>query len=233
MMTRENIQVRGRSGSEFTCYLAVPSVTPAPGIVLLQEIFGVNATMRQLADEYASRGFVVITPDLFWRQQPGVQLDAGNAADRDAAMKLLQGLDQSLAVQDADDALGYLRSSPRCNGKVAAVGYCLGGRLVYLMAARTSVDASVAYYGIGLEKALDEAGFIRNPLLLHIAEKDRLCPPEAREAILKGILPYTSRITAHVYPGANHAFARAGGADFDAAAAKLAADRTAQFLAGM
>lgn len=230
-MPSQYVEVRSRSGGVFNCYLVTPRRTPAPAIVLLQEIFGVNETMRELADAYAADGFIVITPDLFWRQRPGVQLNAGNAADRDAAMLLLKGLDESLAIEDAEDAMEYVKGLPECNGKVATVGYCLGGKLAFLMAARTAVDASVGYYGIGLDKVLGEAASIRKPLLLHVAGQDRLCPPQAQEVILRGIEPYASTITAYVYPGANHAFARNGGADFNANAAQVAGQRTAELLA--
>ena len=227
------IDIPSNDGQTFAAYLATPQYGSGPGIVLLQEIFGVNRTLRDLADEYAAAGFIVIVPDLFWRQRPGVQLNPSNPSDRESAMQLLKGLEESLAVEDATMALQYLRARSDCTARVAAVGYCLGGRLAFVMAARTEIDASVAYYGIGLDKLLGEASAVHCPLLLHIAANDRLCPAEAQAAILRGIAPYATRITAYVYPGANHAFARKGGPDFDASAAQLAGERTLRFLAGL
>jgi carboxymethylenebutenolidase len=230
-MQGRQVELKSGSGATFSGYLRLPERTPARGIVLLQEIFGVNAAMRDLADRFAALGYVVIAPDLFWRQNPGVQLDSASASDREEALKLFKGLDESLAVEDAAAALGYLRALPECAGKMAAIGFCLGGKLAYLMAARTDVDASVSYYGIGIDKALNEAATIRKPLLLHLAEQDRLCPPEAQRAINQGLAPYSQLVTTHVYTGVGHAFARIGGAEYDAAAARLAQERTLEFLA--
>ena len=229
-MTGQDVELRASDGGSFTAYVTMPPEPPGPGIVLLQEIFGVNASMRRHADELAAAGFAVVVPDLFWRQQPNVQLDPGKPGDRDAAMKLLQGLDQELAVGDAAAALRYLRASPLCTGKVAALGFCLGGRLAFLMALSTDIDGSVSFYGTGLDKIVSEAGRVRKPVLLHIAEQDRVCPPDAQRAILHGIAPFATLITAHTYAGAGHAFARLGGADYKADAADLAWKRTREFL---
>src|SRR5262245_43071393 len=156
-MPGRDIKVKASDGGLFGGYLALPSRLPAPGIVLLQEIFGVNAGMRAIADEFAGAGYIVVVPDLFWRQRPGVQLDPGSATDRDSAMQLLKGLDESSAIEDAAASMRYVRGLTESNGKVAALGFCLGGKLAFLMAARTDVDGSVSYYGIGIDKLVHEA----------------------------------------------------------------------------
>ncbi|MGH9767416.1 MAG: dienelactone hydrolase family protein [Blastocatellia bacterium] len=216
-------------GGEFDAYLALPSGNSGPGIVLLQEIFGVNRDMRSIADWYAQRGFVVICPDLFWRQERGVQLTDQTDAEWKRAFELYQGLDEAKAVDDAACALAFLRNHPACTGKVGAVGFCLGGNLAYLLAVRHHPDCSVGYYGVSIENALDEVRNLSNPLMLHIARKDQYCSPEAR-AKIHAALDSNPLVTLHDYADQDHAFARVGGAHFDAASAELANLRTLEFF---
>jgi carboxymethylenebutenolidase len=217
-------------GGEFEAYLALPPGGSGPGIVLLQEIFGVNQVMRSIADWYAWRGFVVICPDLFWRQERGVQLTDQTDAGWKRAFEFYQGLDEAKAVEDAGSALAFLRDHPACTGKVGAVGFCLGGKLAYLLAVRHNPDCSVGYYGVRIENALGESGGLRNPLMLHIAQKDQYCPPEA-QAIIYAALDDNPLVTIHEYDEQDHAFAREGGAHYDAASAELANLRTLEFFA--
>src|SRR5262245_58088482 len=217
-------------GGEFDAYLAAPAGGSGPGIVLLQEIFGVNQVMRSIADWYALRGFVVICPDLFWRQERGAQLTDQTDAEWKRAFELYQGLDEAKAVEDAGAALAYLRKHPACTGNVGAVGFCLGGKLAYLLAVRHHPDCSVGYYGVGIENALDEAANLRNPLMLHIAQKDKFCPPEA-QAQIHTALDNNPLVTLHDYAGQDHAFARVGGAHYDSASAELANLRSLEFFA--
>lgn len=229
------ITIRSSEGEEFEAYLALPpgptgpSSGVGPGLVLLQEIFGVNRDMRAVADWYAARGFVVACPDLFWRQEPGVQLVDGRDEDRRRAFELYQGLDEAKTVEDAAATLAFLRRHPACTGKVGTVGFCLGGKLAYLMAARFDPDFSVGYYGVGIESALDEASQISCPTMLHIAGEDQYCPPSAQEQIHQALDSHPLT-TLHVYPGQGHAFGREGSAHFDAAAAELAHLRTLEFF---
>ena len=216
-------------GGEFDAYLALPRGNTGPGIVLLQEIFGVNRNMRSIADWYAQRGFVVICPDLFWRQERGVQLTDQTDAEWKRAFELYQGLDEAKAVEDAGAALAFLRNHPACTGKVSAVGFCLGGKLTYLLAVRYHPDCSVGYYGVGIENALDEAANLRNPLMLYIAQNDQYCPPEA-QAEIHAALDNNPLVTIHDYAGQDHGFARVGGAHFNAAMAELANLRTIEFF---
>lgn len=198
--------------------------------MLLQEIFGVNAVMRGIADWYAMRGFVVLCPDLFWRQEPGVQLTHQTEAEWQRAFGYYQGLDEAKAVEDAAATMAFLRKHPAGSGRVGAVGLCLGGKLAYLLAARQTPDAAVGYYGVGIESALDEATNIRGPLMLHIAGRDRFCDPPA-QARLHEALDRLPHVTLHDYPEQDHAFARIGGAHYNPAAAELANLRTLEFFA--
>jgi carboxymethylenebutenolidase len=229
-MASSDIQIDLLSGKKLPAYLArAVGQRARAGIVLLQEIFGINSNMRAVAHEYASRGYDAIAPDLFWRQEPGVQLDPSSSADRTRAGELMKGLDQPLAVEDALAAADYLRRLEGASGKVGAVGYCLGGKLAYLLACRQGIDASVSYYGVAIQTALDAARDLACPLLLHVALEDHLCPPEVY-AVIKNTLGRLNGVTILEYPDVGHAFARRGGATFDAAASARAAAATEEFL---
>ena len=223
------VTLSAADGGKFSAYLAKPAAGRGAGLVVCQEIFGVNQVMRDLCDGFAAQGFFAICPDLFWRQQPGIQITDKTEAEWKRAFELFQGFDQDKGVEDLKATLAYVRFVPGCNSKAGAVGYCLGGKLAYSMATRTTSDASVGYYGVGIEGALDEAKNIKKPLMLHIAEKDAYCPPEAQAKIKAG-LGGNRLVTIHTYPGADHAFARMGGQHYDKAAADLANSRTAEFL---
>lgn len=224
-----DITIPAAGGGEFGAYIARPATTPAAGLVVIQEIFGVNAAMRQICDDYAAQGFLAVCPDLFWRQTPGVQLTDKTQEEWNQAFAYMNGLDQDLAVEDLKAAVSWLRGQPDCTGKVGTVGYCLGGRLAYRMAARSDADANVGYYGVGLGGMLDEVGAIANPLLLHIAELDKFSTPEERDKVVAGVAA-NPKIAAPVYPGVDHAFARPGGVHWDAAAAAKANAATAEFF---
>ena len=223
------VTLKSREGKEFHGYLALPPAGRGPGLVLMQEIFGIDSFMRRTADWFAARGLVTLCSDLFWRQEPGIVLDAAKESDWQRAFQLYQNLDEARAVEDTGQAVAFLRQHPACTGPVGGVGFCLGGKLAYLLAARHDVDASVGFYGVGIERALDEAKNIRKPLLLHLAGRDTYCPPEAQQAIREA-LGHHPQVTLHEYPGLEHAFARPGGQHFDAAAAELAQLRTVDFF---
>lgn len=222
-------KIQSAEGQEFEAYLAVPESGKGPGIVLLQEIFGVNQFVRDIADGYAAQGYSVICPDLFWRQEPGVQLTDQTDAGWARAFELYKGLDEAKAVEDAAAAMNYLRQHPSCDGKVGATGYCLGGKLAYLIAVRFDPDCSVGYYGVGIEKALDEAANLKCPLVLHIAKNDQFCPPEA-QAKIHAALDANALVTIYDYEGQDHAFARFGGAHYNVDAARLANERSQEFF---
>jgi carboxymethylenebutenolidase len=224
-----DVTIRAADGGSFSAYLATPSAGRGPGVVLIQEIFGVNKVMRDLADGFARQGHVVLCPDIFWRQEPGIQITDQTDAEWQKAFSLYKGFNEAKGIDDLKSTLTHLRQLPACTGKVGSVGYCLGGKLAYLMATRSDVDASVGYYGVGIEGALDEAKAIKKPLMLHIAEKDQFCPAEA-QAKITDALRGNAHVTLHSYAGMDHAFARAGGQHYDKAAADTANQRTAEFF---
>ena len=220
--------IKASDGGEFGGYLALPASGYGPGIVVLQEIFGVNDHMRSVTDWYAAHGFVAFCPDLFWRLSPGIELtDRGD--DWKKAIELYLSLDEAKAVEDAAAAMNFLRGHPACTGRVGAVGFCLGGKLAYLLSVRFKPDCAVGYYGVGIEKSLAEATNLTTPLLLHIAGSDQFCPPEA-QAQIHAALDQNPLAKLYDYPGRDHAFARVGGAHYDAVDAELANLRTLEFL---
>ncbi len=224
-----DVTIRAADGGSFSAYLATPKSGKGPGIVLIQEIFGVNKVMRDLADGFAAQGYTVMCPDLFWRQEPGIQITDKTEAEWKKAFALYQGFNVEKGVDDLKATLAALRKHPACSGKVGSVGYCLGGKLAYLMATRSDSDANVGYYGVGIQDQLDEAKNIRKPLLLHIAGKDQFVPPEA-QAKIKQSLKGNPHVTIYDYPAQDHAFARVGGQHYDKAAADQANQRTAEFF---
>jgi carboxymethylenebutenolidase len=224
-----DITIQSRDGGSFSAYLAHPSGGRGPGLVLIQEIFGVNKVMRDLADDYARQGYMVVSPDLFWRQEPGIQITDKTEAEWAKAFELFKGFDVDKGVDDLIATLAHLRKLPGTAGKAGTVGYCLGGKLAFLMATRSDADCSVAYYGVGIEDLLDEAQQIKRPLLMHMAEKDRFVP-SAAQAKIKEHLSQNPNVTIHAYPGQDHAFARVGGEHYNKQAAELANTRTTEFL---
>lgn len=223
------IKLAADDGGEFSAFLAYPDSGTGAGVVVLQEIFGVNFVMREICHGLAAQGYVAICPDLFWRQEPDVELCDKTEGEWQRAFGFFQGFDIDRGIADANAALQHLRGLDACSGKVGAVGYCLGGKLAYLMATRTDADCSVGYYGVGIDTDLGESGNIKRPHMQHIAEEDQYVPKDAQAKITEGLAGY-SQVTLHSYAGVDHAFARIGGAHYDAAAADLANGRTAEFF---
>ena len=215
-------------GGRFQGYLALPPAGKGPGIVLFQEIFGVNAHIRGVAEQYALDGFVVLAPDIFWRQQPRVELGY-EGPDRDRGIELMKTLTPADLAADVRTSVATLRSLPETSGqRVGAVGYCLGGRLAYLSGVHTDVDAAVSYYGGGIHDQLDVAGKIKAPMQFHYGEKDAGIP---LEAVAKVRAAMGDRAEVFVYPGAGHGFNCWDRASYDPAAAALAHGRTLAFFA--
>lgn len=214
---------------DFSAYVARPKAESAPAIVVIQEIFGVNKVMRDIADGLAAQGYVAIVPDLFWRIEPGIDITDQSEAEWKRAFELFNAFDVDAGVNDIAATITKARQLPGVNGKVGAVGYCLGGLLAFLTATRTDVDASVSYYGVGIEKHVNEAEKLTHPLLMHIAEKDQFVPPEAQQLILSALKDHP-QIELHTYAGRDHAFAREGGAHYDAADAAKANGRSLTFF---
>jgi carboxymethylenebutenolidase len=223
------VTIRAADGGSFSAYLAVPKSGKGPGIVLIQEIFGVNKVMRDLADGFAAQGYTAMCPDIFWRQQPGIQITDQTKEEWDQAFKLFQGFNVEKGIDDLKATLAAVRKHPACSGKVGSVGYCLGGKLAYLMATRSDSDANVGYYGVGIQDMLGEATTIKKPMVLHIAAKDQFVPPDA-QAKIKAALKGNTLVTLFDYSEQDHAFARVGGQHYDKQAADDANKRTADFF---
>jgi len=226
-----DIKLKAADGSgEFSAYVAEPKGKPAGAVVVIQEIFGVNDSLKATCGELAEMGFIAIAPDLFWRQEPGVNITDKSEAEWKRAFALMNGFDQDKGVDDLKVTLQAARKLPGANGKVGTIGFCLGGRLAVMMAARSDADVNVSYYGVGLDGLVSEFGNINAPLLIHIAEKDEFASPEIIDKILDGAEDHEF-IDAFVYPDVQHAFARVKGVHFDARAATIANGRTAEILA--
>lgn len=213
--------------AKFEAYLAEPEDAPQAAVVVIQEIFGVNAGIRRKCDLWAKHGYLALAPDLFHRFAPGVQLDPDVEPEFQQALKLMGQFDQDLGVSDIEATIRAARA--RGAAKVGVVGYCLGGRLAYMAAARTDVDASVGYYGVGLENLLSEKHAIAKPLMLHIAGEDHFVGTEAQAAIHAGLGGHPL-VTIHDYPGEDHGFAAETGRRRSEEAARLADLRTARFF---
>ena len=216
------IDIPAADGGKFRGYLTVPASGKGPGIVLCQEIFGINAYVREVAEYYAEEGYVVLAPDLFWRMELGVDLGYTDA-DMQKAFGFFQKFDVDKGMQDITAAVKALRARPELTGKVGALGFCLGGKLAYLAAARSGVDVAVGYYGVGIEAHLNEPP--KCPTVLHFAEKDKYVPPESVEKI-KAPFKGRSDIEIYVYAGQEHAFARTGGDHYDRPSALMAHSRS-------
>ena len=225
-----SIDAADGSGS-FSAYCATPASGSGPGVVVLQEIFGVNQVMRDLCDGFAAEGYIAVAPDLFWRIEPGVQLTDKSQEEWDKAFELMNAFlpDFEKGVGDIAATIGHVRGMEGCTGKVGSVGYCLGGSLAYATACFTDADACSGYYPVQIEDSLDLSSGIKIPLILHVAENDGFCPPEAQTKIKETLDP-NPHVTVYSYPGVDHAFARVGGDNYSADAATSANGRTAELF---
>ncbi len=227
-MTGSMIDITASDGGQFQGYLTLPEQGSGPGLILLQEIFGINTFLRNMSEIFASEGYVVLVPDLFWRMQPGVSLGYEDE-DFAQAFDYYGRFDVDQGIKDVADTIGAMRSMPEVTGKVGALGYCLGGKLAYLTATRTDVDCSVSYYGVAIEASLDEADNIDCPMVMHFAGEDGFVPPEAVRQI-RETFSGNSEIEIYDYAGLDHAFATPGRDSFDQAATDLAYSRSMSLL---
>ena len=222
------IKVAG-SAAEFDAYLVLPPAGRGPGLVLFQEIFGVNPHIRTVAEQFAWDGFVVLAPDVFWAQQPRVELGY-DGPDWQRAVALKQAADPKALFCDAHDSVRALRARPEvAGGKVGACGYCMGGWLAFHAAARGGVDAAVAYYGGGIQNDLGEASRITCPVMFHYGDQDQSIPKTAVDQVRAAMKGKDAPI--HVYPGAGHGFNCWARDAYHPASAALAHGRTLEFLA--
>jgi len=226
----ENIAIKTRDDSEeFKAYVARPDGKPRAAIVVIQEIFGVNAGIRQKCDKLAADGYLAIAPDLFWRLERGIQLDPDIEVEFQRALTLMEKFDQDKGISDIQSTIDHVREHEGVTS-VGCVGYCLGGRLAYMVAARTDIDATVGYYGVGIDGLLDEKEAIARPLMLHIPTEDGFVDKDTQAAMHKS-LDHHPRVTLYDYEGLDHGFATEMGERRDEKAANLADERTAAFFA--
>lgn len=190
--------------SSFNAYLAQPDSLAAPAIVVLQEIFGVNDHIRSVCDRYAEEGYIAIAPDIFWRVQPGVELAYDEAGIRDGRA-LATRCNIDLAIGDIAATLDYVRAMPSSTRKAAVIGFCFGGRLAFLTAARATPDVAICYYGGGIDRHAAEAASIRGSIMLHWGGDDGAIPASAREAVRTALAAH-DHAESYVYSGAGHGF---------------------------
>jgi carboxymethylenebutenolidase len=225
------IQIDALDGSgSFDAYVAEPSGTPRAAIVVIQEIFGVNPGIRARCDRWAESGYLAVAPDLFWRIEPGVELDPDVPEQFQQALGLMNKFDQAQGVADIEATIKAARARLGEGGKVGVVGYCLGGRLAFMCATRTDSDASVGYYGVGIDNLLGEKHAIAHPVLLHIAGADHFVTPDIQAKMHEGLDDHP-KVTLCDYPGEDHGFATESGKRRSEEAAQLADKRTADFFA--
>jgi carboxymethylenebutenolidase len=225
-----NIKIKSHDGKEFGAYLAKANKPKAASIVVIQEIFGVNAGLVHIADTWAARGYHAIVPDLFWRMQPGVEISDKTDAEWKQAFGFYQKFDKQNGLKDLITTLNYARGMEGASSKGASMGYCLGGLMAFNMAVHSDADCNVSYYGGGIENELAGVPDIKRPLLMHLAGNDEHMGPDA-QAKIKAAVEKNSNVTLQVYPGTQHAFARVNGVHENKEAAQLADKRTQEFFA--
>src|SRR5258706_6255009 len=203
---KDRITIEGRDGA-FGAYIARPKALPAPAVVVLHEVFGVNADIRKTCDELAEQTFIAVAPDLFWRQEPGVDLSVTSEPDWQHGLRLYQAYDRDAGARDVKDTANAVAKLPGCTGKVAVLGYCLGALIVFLTAVRHGVDAAVAYHGGDTEQYLGEIDGLHAPMLMHLAEDDEFIS-KAAQAEIKTALAKKPNPTGYSYPGQQHALSR-------------------------
>ncbi len=215
--------------TRFSAYIAEPADAARAAIVVIQEIFGVNAGIRRKCDRLAEEGYLAVAPDLFHRLVANVELDPDVEPEFQRALDLMGKFDADQGVRDIEATIRWARDAAG-GGKVGAVGYCLGGKLAYMTAARTDSDATVGYYAVGVDEMLNEAKAIANPLMLHIPEEDGFVDKDAQKAMHDGLDDH-AKVTLHDYPGLDHGFATEFGERRNEEGATLADRRTAEFFA--
>jgi carboxymethylenebutenolidase len=230
MPMNTRLKVQGPGGAAFDAYLTMQDATKRPGLLICTEVFGVNSHMRAVADRFAAAGYVVLVPDLFWRIEPGMEIPYDEAGLKRGS-EIVAAFDVDRGVEDLGSALKALRQRPECSGKVGVVGFCVGGALAYLAAARLGVDAAVSYYGKGIEERLPEAAKIACPLMLHYGGADRFIP-EAVVDRVEAALSAKPNVEIFRYPGVDHGFNSEDRRAYNPELAARAMQRTLRLLDG-
>lgn len=226
----ESASISTLSGDDtFSAYVARPAGDAKAAVIVIQEIFGVNAGIRRKCDKLAEEGYLAVAPDLFWRLQPDIQLDPDIDPEFQQALEWMGKFDQDQGIRDIEATIHWIRREAGVQ-KVGCVGYCLGGRLAYMTAARTDIDASVGYYGVGIDGLLGEKHAIAHPLMLHIPTEDGFVDKDTQKAMHDGLDDH-AKVTLHDYEGLDHGFATEVGKRRDEEAATLADSRTSTFFA--
>ncbi len=229
-MTGTKIIAAANGEGSFNAYYAEPEGTPTAAIIVIQEIFGVNAGIRRKCDTLAEAGYLAIAPDLFHKITPGIELDPDVPSEMKQALDLMGQFDQDGGIRDIEATIQAIRTEYGVDTKVGVVGYCLGGRLAFMTAARTDVDASVGYYGVGIDGLLGEKHAIAKPVLLHIPVEDHFVDKNAQKRVHEGLDDHP-KVTLYDYPGEDHGFAAEFGQRRSEESAKLADERTLAFFA--
>jgi len=227
-MTSQWVTLNAADGGHFDTYLSLPPTGKGPGLVLFEEIFGVNRHIRAVADQYALNGFVVMAPDMFWRQEPHMELGY-EGADREKAVAAMKGANPAKLIEDIGATVKALRARPEVSGKIAALGFCMGGRLAYQAAATAGVDAAVCLYGGGIQGDLDRVAKINVPMQFHYGEKDAGIPMDAVEKVKAAFKGKNAEF--FVYPDAGHGFNCWDRSSYHAKSAALSHGRALAFLA--
>ncbi|HEY4365173.1 MAG TPA: dienelactone hydrolase family protein [Bryobacteraceae bacterium] len=221
------VRIPSKDGGEFSAYMALPRKGKGPGIVVIQEIFGVNESMRKICDFLASRQFTAIAPDLYWRTEAGLELSP--ETDVEKARAIRSQTDDNKASDDAAAAMDFLGKHEACTGPVGIIGYCWGGLIAYVTATRHKPDAAACYYGVGIDKRLDAAKQLSCPIMFHYAGQDAYAGPDVAQKV-RDTFKDNPKAQVWEYPNAGHAFARPGGAHFEPKSADLADMRTLSFM---
>ena len=221
-MAGAKMSIHVKDGS-FDAYVAKPASGEGPAIIVIQEIFGVNPWIREVADRYAAMGYVAVAPDLFWRIRPGIELNDRDPGELQQAFDLFGQFDVAKGVEDIQATIDAARVMS--SGKVGAIGFCLGGLLAFLTACRTDADAVSSYYGVAIDNFLGEANKISKPTLVHIAGEDKFVSKDAQDKINKAMTNHPA-VTLFNYSGQEHAFARDRGEHYNAESAELANQRS-------
>ena len=221
MTSTATIALGCEGGREFDAYLARPDTGRGAGVLVLHDMFGLHDVIRAVADRFAGLGYPALVPNLFWRSENPKALGYDQ---HELAWPRLNAVDLDVASKDMAAAAGFLRAQPFCNGKVAAVGFCGGGRWAFLAAARSGVDAAASLYGLGISKHLGELPKLKCPLQIHYGLTDQHVPQQEVDTVAAGVKGKRN-IEVFLYPGAGHSFANPIRPTYDPAAAKLAFER--------